>query len=310
MYIHTTKKVLTLFCSLTTMLSLAQNVGIGTQSPISRLHVLSPSTTVARFESSNAATSHVFFAFNGTNGGLVGVSNNNFELISIGPRDLRLGASSQNNIVIKPNGNVGIGTFTPAEQLEIGEGNLKLGGSPLGVMLNAADRPLITRGFDPFTSGNYTGIGRWGLFMEVSRLTLGIPALSGRAVEFAAYEANGLRNTLITINENGRLRRPATGGIDLLPVAMGNIGSNGSILGGSNNFSVEQSGDGRYLVTFADFSYSPNNYIVIATINKVVDVDAFLTTAQATNGRLLFAIDKPNGDPTNQGVHFIVYRDN
>jgi hypothetical protein len=39
-----------------------------------------------------------------------------------------------------------------------------------------ADRPLITKGWDPFTSGLYAGLGRWGIFMESGRMGFGLPS--------------------------------------------------------------------------------------------------------------------------------------
>jgi hypothetical protein len=78
--------------------------------------------------------------------------------------------------------------------------------SGLGISLNAADAPLITRGHDPFTSGAYTGLGRWGLFMENMRLAIGIPDVGGRYFEVAKYAANGTSVPLLTLDQGGNLR--------------------------------------------------------------------------------------------------------
>ena len=59
-----------------------------------------------------------------------------------------------------------------------------------GVILDAQDRPIITRGWDAFATGNYKGLGRWGLFMEPSSLTLGIPATNAtlKRFQWATYK--------------------------------------------------------------------------------------------------------------------------
>ena len=76
-----------------------------------------------------------------------------------------------------------------------------------GIMLNGLDRPMITRGFDPFLTGNFAGAGRWGLFMEGGATTLGIPAGgSGRRHQFVSYNDNSTINTTyMTILETGNV---------------------------------------------------------------------------------------------------------
>ena len=77
--------------------------------------------------------------------------------------------------------------------------------SALGISLNADNRPLITRGYDPFTSGLYTDLGRWGLFMEPFNLVIGIPNLEGRNFQVAKYELDGTRTALATIDQAGNM---------------------------------------------------------------------------------------------------------
>jgi len=74
-----------------------------------------------------------------------------------------------------------------------------------GVLLNSADRPLITRGWDPFTSGPYVGIGRWGMFMEPNRLVVGVPAVQDKSFEVATYNADGTRLMRLTVDQAGNL---------------------------------------------------------------------------------------------------------
>ena len=71
-------------------------------------------------------------------------------------------------------GNFGISTNNPLHKLHI-NGGLFLDNNTSGILLDAANRPLITRGWDAFTSGIYNGAGRWGLFMEGARINIGLP---------------------------------------------------------------------------------------------------------------------------------------
>ena len=73
-----------------------------------------------------------------------------------------------------------------------------------GIILNAADSPLITRGWDQFTSGSYNGIGRWGVFMEPSTLVLGTPNIAGNGqVAFRRFNSDGTSTTTLLINSSG-----------------------------------------------------------------------------------------------------------
>lgn len=74
-----------------------------------------------------------------------------------------------------------------------------------GVVLNAADSPMITRGWDAFTSGAYSGLGRWGLFMEPAYLTLGYPNVAGRGVKVSRYNADSTKTDILTIDSSGNL---------------------------------------------------------------------------------------------------------
>jgi hypothetical protein len=79
-----------------------------------------------------------------------------------------------------------------------------------GIRLNAADEPIITRGWDPFSDTAPNGKaynGRWGLFMEPAELTLGIPAedIGPRTFAVAKYHPDGTRESLITVGQDGNL---------------------------------------------------------------------------------------------------------
>jgi hypothetical protein len=82
--------------------------------------------------------------------------------------------------------------------------------SDSGISLNAADSPLITRGWDPFAGSapfGKSGHGRWGLFMEPARLVLGIPGddVPGREFQVAKYKVDGTFAPLLAVNQAGNV---------------------------------------------------------------------------------------------------------
>jgi hypothetical protein len=80
----------------------------------------------------------------------------------------------------------------------------------VGVHLNAADEPIIVRDWDvfaPSAPADKAGIGRWGLFMEPTILTLGIPSddVSPRYFQVAKYNTNGTPTQLAQVDQSGNL---------------------------------------------------------------------------------------------------------
>ena len=113
------------------------------------------------------------------------------------------------------NGNVGFGfkvaigtsTTTPSQALHVA-GNIYVedGTGGLGVILENGDRPMITRGWDAFTSGSYTGIGRWGLFMQPATTFLASPGTdySNGLVSLGGFTASGTAQYNLTVNNYTR----------------------------------------------------------------------------------------------------------
>ena len=77
--------------------------------------------------------------------------------------------------------------------------------SGMGILLDAADRPIITRKWDPFTSGTNVNVGRWGMFMESGTLVLGIPNIATRYFQVAKYAEDGTRTGLATVDQSGNM---------------------------------------------------------------------------------------------------------
>ena len=79
-----------------------------------------------------------------------------------------------------------------------------------GIHLNANDRPMIVRDWDVFATnapGHKAGIGRWGLFMEPTILTIGIPPndVSPRYFQIAKYSTNGTPTMLVQVDQSGNI---------------------------------------------------------------------------------------------------------
>ena len=84
---------------------------------------------------------------------------------------------------------------------------------PTTVALEPIDAPIITRGWDAFDGTapvTKQGLGRWGLFMEPSRLVTGVPSVAGREYEVARYNLDGTRVTLMRVDQAGNLYATGT----------------------------------------------------------------------------------------------------
>lgn len=159
-------------------------------------------------------------------------------------------ANRSNAMTILRTGATGIGILTPVERLEVNN-NIRLHNSSKGIILDAQDRPLITRAWDTFTSGNYTGLGRWGLFMEQNNITIGIPKLPGKAFSISTYNDNSTVNTIpFLLLENGNT------GLGTYPLARLHVGDSSvvftapSVLPVPGNTPV--SGPGNRMMWYAD----------------------------------------------------------
>lgn len=284
----------------------AQNVGIGTNTPANRLHIVSSSSTPLRIESTTSTSSQISFYTSTSAAATIGAYQGRVELMAFNDRNLVLGTNGTNQVFLNTSGNLGIGIETPPEKLTISSGNIHLLNADKGILLNNADRPFITRGFDPFTSGSYNGLGRWGIFMEPSRLTFGIPNVSGKAFEWASYNTASTRNTLMTLNEQSQLKRPNQGGVDLLPIAVGSLDGTGGILGGSGNFSVTTDNNGAKDITINGITYNDEQFAAIVTCRQI-GVTSFAMT-QAVSGKLRIITYNNGGTLSNRPVHFVVYK--
>lgn len=128
-------------------------------------------------------------------------------------------------------------TFTPDEFAVRANNGMRIQ-SNVGIHLDAADRPIITRDWDPFAYNAPNGkanIGRWGMFMEPFYLTIGMPDLAGRYIQFAKYSTNGTPTSLAIIDQAGNLTVTGSLVANLNVICNGNVIAHGVVLTSDRN---------------------------------------------------------------------------
>jgi hypothetical protein len=146
-------------------------------------------------------------------------------------------------------GNVGIGTSSPGAKLEVSST-----GTQGRILLNGADLPMITNGFDKFTSGAYSGAGRWGMFMETSQLTMGCGP--NGSFTFKHFNADSTSTERARIDSSGSLLVGTTSAVG----AAG--GARFQLTQGNANwihFVNNTNTSGNIFGSSIYFSYAPNN---------------------------------------------------
>ena len=183
--------------------------------------------------------------------------------------------SRSNALMIRRNGNTGLGEDNPRERLHLGLGNIRMDNSSKGIMMDAADKPIITRAHDTFTSGPHEGIGRWGLFMEPHRLTAGIPNTGGKGFKVSAYNPNGtIAKDILTATQDGNVdinnelnRTNKTGAANLVPIAYGSVKWDGTIRTGTGNFTVNRADTGEYYIVIAGENVHHDTHVLHFMVN-------------------------------------------
>ncbi|HEY9704951.1 MAG TPA: right-handed parallel beta-helix repeat-containing protein, partial [Allocoleopsis sp.] len=189
----------------------------------------------------------------------------------------------------------------------------------LGIDLYAADLPLVTRRHDTFTSGTYSGVGRWGLFMEPGAITIGKPTGAGKNFKVSNYNADSTKSDLLTVNESGDLTLSGNflGTLTVITVsgekkyildASGTTDVSATInsiisglpsTGGTLRFSV-----GKFLLD-DPITIDEKNFITIEGSSGYRDLGNYPSTPEYMSGSTLFQVS-----PTNYCGIFVGYHTN
>ena len=287
--------------------------GMNVKDPSALLHIHDPNSSIAMLKITNSSTGVV-----GNSGVVLSMVGNSTSLINTENGSLNLGTNNSVYGNFTSAGNFGLGTFSPSEKLGV-SGNVILSSSNKGILMDSQDRPLVTRGWDAFTSGIYNGVGRWGVFMEPSRITVGFPNFNGGGFKLAAYNANSTigKNVMqvsldgglnATMNIDAKVTSPTTNLAHLLPIAYGTVdGNNGNILNGTGNFSFTKFGTGSYGIILTGETYSTSVHTVQATVCS--DGQPAIIKTLPSAGNMVVSIISYNGTTALDRVFsFMVYK--
>jgi len=160
------------------------------------------------------------------------------------------------------NGNVGIGTSTPFYNLHINRANASLGFTDTddntfsgSITADSTDLVMISaRAILGGTPGNL-------LLQTSSGLAAGGNVGIGTTSPAAKLDVNG------NLQTSGKINRPFTGTANLVPICYGLVLEDGTIAGGTGNFTVTHSTTGNYNIDISGISLTtlPNRPIIIVT---------------------------------------------
>jgi hypothetical protein len=222
-------------------------------------------------------------------------------------------------------GNVGIGTNSPSERLDVNgnirsrddiladnnitaTGNIGAASISTGGNLTAGGN-LATTGTS-FLNGNVTTNGdlivnNSGAILQLkngSNVNTGYFQLSGNNVRMGTNSGNSTGNLIIRMNGNDRVtinpagdinldgkitRTSVTGNAPLLPVCFGQVDDSGTIINGTGNFTVARTGFGRYEISSPLFT---STSVILATLLTPGGVSDTIGAGYLSSGIMIVSI--------------------
>jgi cytoskeletal protein CcmA (bactofilin family) len=328
-----------LFAVLTAQFADAQSVGIGTATPNARAALEINSTTKGLLIPSMTTSQRLAIA-SPPNGLMVYDTERNSFYHYTGTTwsailngDYWIRSSASRSRISNPNDSVGIGTNSPTEWLDV-DGNIRSRNN-----INA-DNDIRATGDvsagNVVTSGNLVAAGVSTLNGDVttnSDLIInnttatfqlkssgdnkGFFQLSGNNVRFGTNSGNTTGNVIVRLNGSdrvsinpsgdialeGKITTPNTGSVNMLPLSFGRVGSDGTITGGSGNFTVTKVGVGVYRILCTGISSS--SVILTSTPSVIRYAAPFYISSGVVEIRTLRYCCEDEGDAP---FNFVIYQ--
>lgn len=210
--------------------------------------------------------------------------------------------------------NVGIGTSSPTSPLHVvsSAGNIMQLDGGTGMYTAILENGLY-RGYIGSYAGNPedvdfgTGVGN-----STGKLHLTIQATPKFTLDAAGNVGIGNTSPVEKLDVAGNIKltgeivRPSTGASNLVPIAYGNVASNGAINSGSGNFTASRLTTGLYLITITGESYQFQTYTTVVTPTN--STSAILATTGSGAGQLQVYTWNAAGTATDSQFHFVVYK--
>jgi len=108
----------------------------------------------------------------------------------------------------------------------------------------------------------------------------------------------------LKVNADGKVSRARTGAADLLPVAYGVVESDGTIVSGTGNFTVNHSDTGEYYIEVTGETID-GTYTIVVTNQEM---DAIIAGTTDDNGDAVIYLYDTAGEYTDARFQFIIYR--
>lgn len=320
----------------------SQNIGIGTTTPNSKA-LLDISSTTKGVLLPGMTTSQRLAISTPPNGLLV-FDNDKNELhqysggswTPILNGNYWLRPTANRSRIANINDSVGIGTYSPTEWLDV-NGNIRTrnnlladndisatGNIGAGSMSTSGN---LTVGGNAFANGTISGnsdiiINNSAAILQLrngSNVNTGFLQLSGNNVRLGTNSGNTTGNVVVRMNGNdrvtinpagdidldGKITTPATGTINLLPLCMGQVNSDGTIASGTGNFTVTKDPIivGQYSITCTGIN--SNSIFFSAVPYQTATSSPFYASP---NKMLIRTWSSTSGTREDHDFYFIVYK--
>lgn len=227
----------------------AQNVGLGTPTPLDKLHVNN-----GRIRLEENTYPWLSFVNNSTLQGFVGAEGVNVRMGTWPTNttgNLYLRTNGVDRMTVTPAGNIGVGVTAPDTKVHIAGGTDVTAAG--GGFLQIGSTASINIGFDN---------------NEIQARSNGTPAPL-----YFQYDGGAMwLGPKITVTPASQVYRslPLSTNADLLPIAYGKVNSAGTVVSGTGNFYVQHVSEGYYklvLTAEANVYTNQNSYIMIISPN-------------------------------------------